>query len=69
MSAGGAERVSAGGAERDEAARRRRREAVFGEGLPETTRDERDPGEGTSRAQRESAGDAWLRAQVPPHHG
>jgi hypothetical protein len=42
--------------------RRRRLAAVFGDVLPETTRDERDPGEdGTS--------EDWLRRQVPPHHG
>lgn len=39
---------------------------VFGDVLPDTTRDERDdqptgPGE--------TGTDAWLRAQVPPHHG
>jgi len=45
--------------------RRRRLAAVFGDVLPETTSDERDP-EPTAD---ESAGDAWLRAQVPPHHG
>lgn len=46
--------------------RRRRLDAIFGDVLPETTRDERDPGGGAAR---ESADDAWLRAQVPPHHG
>ena len=45
--------------------RRRRLAAVFGDVLPETTSDEREPG----AARDESAGDAWLRAQVPPHHG
>jgi hypothetical protein len=47
--------------------RRRRLAEVFGDVLPETTTDERDP---DSRP-RESgdAGEAWLRAQVPPHHG
>lgn len=45
--------------------RRARLAAVFGDPLPEQTRDdtERDGAAG------ESAGDAWLRAQVPPHHG
>nr|WP_193608793.1 hypothetical protein [Nocardioides lijunqiniae] len=42
--------------------RRRRLEAVFGDALPDTTSDERDP------AGRDD-NDAWLRAQVPPHHG
>jgi hypothetical protein len=45
--------------------KRRRLAAVFGDVLPETTSDERDP-ESTSD---EEAGDRWLRAQVPPHHG
>lgn len=44
--------------------RRKRLAAVFGEVLPETTSDERDPA-----APAEDAGEAWLRAQVPPHHG
>lgn len=48
------------------AQRRARLDAVFGDVLPDTTRDERDPGEGRDEAER---GDAWLRAQVPPHHG
>lgn len=43
--------------------RRRRLAEVFGDVLPETTRDERDP----DRAGRGS--DQWLREQVPPHHG
>ncbi|MGI8954606.1 MAG: hypothetical protein ACR2FL_08550 [Nocardioidaceae bacterium] len=42
--------------------RRRRLAAVFGDVLPETTSDERDPDRGDE-------GDAWLKAQVPPHHG
>ncbi|QYJ02827.1 hypothetical protein KUV85_10800 [Nocardioides panacisoli] len=46
--------------------RRRRRAEVFGEVLPDTTSDEREPGDGVRR---ESAGDQWLRDQVPPHHG
>jgi len=45
--------------------RRRRLAAVFGDVLPETTSDERD----ADNADREAAGDRWLRAQVPPHHG
>ena len=48
--------------------RRRRLEAVFGDVLPETTSDERDP-ETAADASAEDAGDRWLRAQVPPHHG
>ena len=45
--------------------RRRRLDAVFGEVLPETTSDERDPG----ADDRADASEAWLKAQVPPHHG
>jgi hypothetical protein len=48
--------------------RRRRLAAVFGDVLPETTSDERDP-ELPAEGSDESPGDAWLRAQVPPHHG
>lgn len=46
--------------------RRRRIAAVFGDVLPETTRDEREP---EPRESGEDPGEAWLRAQVPPHHG
>lgn len=48
----------------DDWKRRRRLAAAFGEVLPETTDDERDPAE-----RGETGNDAWLRAQVPPHHG
>jgi hypothetical protein len=48
--------------------RRRRLAAVFGDVLPDTTSDERDP-DSTDGADGEAAGDRWLRAQVPPHHG
>lgn len=44
--------------------RRRRLAAVFGDALPDTTSDEREPG-----GPDEDAGEAWLKAQVPPHHG
>ena len=47
--------------------RRRRLAAVFGD-VPDTTSDERDP-ETAAEASDEDAGDRWLRAQVPPHHG
>lgn len=43
--------------------RRRRLAAVFGDVLPDTTADERDPGEASD------ATDDWLKSQVPPHHG
>lgn len=46
--------------------RRARLARIFGDALPETTRDERDP---ESREREESLADSWLRAQVPPHHG
>lgn len=46
--------------------RRKRLAQVFGEVLPDTTGDEREPG---SRTSEEPAGDTWLREQVPPHHG
>lgn len=55
--------------------RRRRLARVFGDPLPETTADERDPGAGApdadpaAGAAGESASEAWLKAQVPPHHG
>ena len=47
--------------------RRRRLAAVFGDALPDTTSDERDPA--PAREVGEDPGEAWLRAQVPPHHG
>ena len=47
--------------------RRRRLEAVFGDVLPETTGDEREPD--ARPRDGEDLGEAWLRAQVPPHHG
>ncbi|GAA4683126.1 hypothetical protein [Nocardioides nanhaiensis] len=46
--------------------RRRRLAEVFGDTLPETTSDEREP---RGSGGREDPGEAWLRAQVPPHHG
>lgn len=48
--------------------RRRRLAEIFGDVLPETTEDERDD-DHPPRATGESAGDRWLREQVPPHHG
>jgi len=46
--------------------RRRRRAEIFGDAEPEVTADERDE---APAPERESAGDRWLKAQVPPHHG
>jgi hypothetical protein len=48
-----------------DAARRRRLDEVFGDVLPDTTSDERDPDAPADG----DANDRWLRAQVPPHHG
>ncbi len=45
--------------------RKKRLARVFGDALPETTRDERDD----AASERESSSDRWLREQVPPHHG
>lgn len=47
--------------------RRRRLAEIFGEVLPESTRDDRP--EDAERPAGESASDGWLRDQVPPHHG
>lgn len=47
----------------ERAAQARRLAEVFGDVLPEQTSDDRDPDQPTGY------GDAWLRAQVPPHHG
>ncbi|MCH1865282.1 hypothetical protein [Nocardioides sp. CFH 31398] len=47
--------------------RRKRLAEVFGDVLPDTTGDEREPGDAKGRAG--SANDRWLIEQVPPHHG
>ncbi|WP_169576551.1 hypothetical protein [Nocardioides halotolerans] len=47
--------------------RKRRLTEVFGDVLPETTSDERDPAEQDGSAAERS--DTWLKEQVPPHHG
>ncbi len=52
-----------GRSEESDEERRRRRAEVFGDVLPESTSDDRDPERG------EPAGDEWLRSNVPPHHG
>ncbi len=54
------------GREETPAERRARLDAIFGDVLPETTSDERDPG---TRRGEDDPDDTWLRAQVPPHHG
>ena len=45
--------------------RKQRLARIFGDVLPATTRDERDLDEPAG----ERGSDAWLKAQVPPHHG
>jgi hypothetical protein len=55
-------------ADRAEAERRRRRAEVFGDVLPESTRDDRDPDSAQERSS-DVAADEWLRSNVPPHHG
>lgn len=47
--------------------RKRRLAQVFGDVLPDTTGDERDPADEAEGATERS--DAWLKDQVPPHHG
>jgi phage protein D len=50
-------------AARAERERKRRLAEIFGEVLPEGTRDDADePGEGRTSEE-------WLKRQVPPHHG
>ncbi|KRF16773.1 hypothetical protein ASG90_11045 [Nocardioides sp. Soil797] len=46
--------------------RRKRLAAVFGDVLPDATRDERGPDPGMGDG---GKGDDWYRSQVPPHHG
>ena len=48
----------------ESAAERARLDRIFGDVLPETTSDERARG----KTGREDS-DAWLRQNVPPHHG
>ncbi|OIJ25056.1 hypothetical protein [Nocardioides luteus] len=48
--------------------RKQRLARIFGDELPKTTRDEREPS-GESGESGESASDRWLKSQVPPHHG
>ena len=54
------------GTDREQAARRRRLAEVFGDVLPEQTRD--DAGDPADRGATD-AGEDGLRRQVPPHHG
>lgn len=50
-----------------EVEQRRRMAAIFGDPLPDRTRDELS--EGGEDAGRGRGHDEWLRSQVPPHHG
>lgn len=53
----------------ERAARRRRLAEIFGDVLPEQTSDDSaDPAERGARGT-DAANEAWLKAQVPPHHG
>jgi hypothetical protein len=54
--------------DRSEEERLRRRAEVFGDVLPESTRDDRDP-ESSREPSGDAAVDEWLRINVPPHHG
>ncbi|WP_235737271.1 hypothetical protein [Nocardioides alcanivorans] len=45
--------------------RRRRLAAIFGDVLPDSTSDDRDPEDARSAPD----GEEWLKQQVPPHHG
>jgi len=47
--------------------RQRRLAEVFGDVLPDTTADERDPAEAVDGST--DRDEAWLKEQVPPHHG
>ncbi len=44
--------------------KKRRLARIFGDVLPESTSDDRDEPEAA-----EKGSEAWLKAQVPPHHG
>jgi hypothetical protein len=59
---------SANESEAERRQRRQRRARVFGDVLPETTRDDRADGWAERETDPEH-GDEWLRRQVPPHHG
>ena len=50
-----------------EAERKRRLDRIFGDVLPEQTRDDTASEAGEARG--DDAADEWLRRQVPPHHG
>ena len=56
-------------AARDAADRRRRMAAIFGDPLPERTRDEVTDAGRDDDTRGGPGDDDWLRSQVPPHHG
>ena len=66
MSGDNGEKSAAASAPEPEWVRRKRRALLLGELLPEQTSDDREP---RGASPQESAGDRWLREQVPPHHG
>ena len=55
---------------RERAERRRRLAEIFGDVLPEQTADDSDgAADRAERRQEQQAQEAWLKSQVPPHHG
>jgi hypothetical protein len=50
---------------REESRRQRRLAEVFGDSMPDTTGDEREPDGSREGHDQEK----WLREQIPPHHG
>jgi hypothetical protein len=54
---------------RERARRRRRLAEIFGEVIPEQTSDDADESVGPGRRTEDEVQEAWLRSQVPPHHG
>ncbi|MCP3800274.1 hypothetical protein NLX83_13500 [Allokutzneria sp. A3M-2-11 16] len=55
--------TGAGGDPKKDAERRKKLDELFGDVLPETTSDERDPGDRADRT-----ADAWYYENRPPHH-
>jgi hypothetical protein len=53
----------------EEARRRRRLAEIFGDVIPEQTSDDAVEDAGAGRRTEEQAQEAWLKSQVPPHHG
>lgn len=49
--------------------RRRRMAEIFGDALPEQTRDECAEARADERPRGGAGDEEWLRRQVPPHHG